>query len=314
MRTMLLGNRGDWRENLSRKRAEAAQRAVPTDLAFLAFSELPLTEETIKSGDIDFILPLIISEYGVLNDCSSAQDKCVVPDVALAASLDDKMAFNGMMLDLGYSDCIPKVGSPSDLQFPMIKKRRIDEYGMHTRIIRTSSEVGCCEDADYYYQEYVPGNEEYVTHAICVEGSILYAASYAYVFETDTYSKSAAAQPSFTRNLGGYIPAELTNILSDLRYTGCACFNFKLRGALPMIFELNPRAGASFMRDAEAYIGAYMKAVETNNRRRRERSHRSYDTRQAGKTQSTTGRMTPVSMSDPILLGCSPSARMNTNE
>jgi carbamoylphosphate synthase large subunit len=291
MSTLLLGNRADWREYLAKRSevpvpkkkhfwkrrdqpAQALERPTPFDVSL---AELPLNEDTIKSDDIDFILPCCIPEYALLNDCLFAQDKCVFPDVALANSLDDKMAFNRLMVDLGYSDCIPKVGSPGDLQFPMIKKRRIDEYGIHTRIIKNSSELETCEQADHYFQEYVRGNEEYATHAICVAGSLLYVASYMYVFETDTYSKSASVQPSSVRNLGGYIPSELTNILSDLRYTGCACFNFKLRGTLPLIFELNPRVGSSFLRDANAYFGAYMKAVETNNRQRHGPSRRSYD-------------------------------------
>jgi hypothetical protein len=299
MRTLLLGNRGDWRDLLS-KRYEPIEAPVPKKKHFwkrqrheplppvpcavpldVAFAELPLTKETIESDTVDYILPFHISEYALLHDSLSAHDKCLYPDVALANSLDDKVAFNRLTAELGYAECIPRVGLPRDLQFPMIKKRRIDEFGTHTRIIRNASELEPCENTDYYFQEFIRGNEEYATHAICVGGSLLYATSYAYVFDTDTYSKSASAQPSSVRNLGGYIPSELTNILSDLRYTGCACFNFKLKGALPLIFEMNPRIGASFMRDADAYLGAYMKAVETNNRLRRERSHRSYDARQA---------------------------------
>jgi len=47
-----------------------------------------------------------------------------------------------------------------------------------------------------------------------------------------------------------------------MRYTGCACFNYKLIEGTPAIFEINPRVGGSFSRVADDYLSGYLAAIE----------------------------------------------------
>ncbi|MFT3733285.1 MAG: hypothetical protein QM780_18015 [Hyphomicrobium sp.] len=292
MPRILLGNRGDWREVLGRpppppcaeepppqkpkhfwkrRRPPPPVAMAPRQTAAVQefeYSEFPLCPDSIKHPDIDFILPFLVCEYDLLSQCPEARRKCIYPDSKTANNLDDKGRFNALMIELGYEDCIPRVGAPRDLEFPIVCKKRIDECGLHTRVISHPSELDHLDDPDFYFQEYVPGVEEYVTHVICLHGVITYLVSYKYYFGMDVYSKSPELNPRSVEDLGGFIPSELTKIILDLSYTGCACFNYKLRDGRPAIFELNPRVGASFMRESAKYLGAYMKAVEDHNGRK----------------------------------------------
>ncbi|WP_409562282.1 hypothetical protein [Hyphomicrobium sp. MC8b] len=285
MPTILLGGRRDWREILTTKHARltapppkkkkhfwkrARTVAAPEPIGTrpkITFLEKEFSRDTVRESEFDFILPFSMEDYAILRDCPQVRHKCIFPEEHIAKAIDDKIVFNALMMECGYANCIPRVGSPSELELPFIQKRRVDEYGIHTRIITKRSETDRIHDPDFYFQEYVPGAEEYATHAICVAGRLVYVKTYKYLFNSDTYTKSAQNHPFCVEDLGGYIPSELASIFADLSYTGCACFNFKLKDETPMIFELNPRVGASFARNYEPYLWAYMRAVQDNNRR-----------------------------------------------
>ncbi len=288
MPVILLGNKLDWREALRRhfgppslvqkerrffwgkkqRCQETEKRKQAITRIEVAFSELALDSYGVQSSAIDFILPFLISEYELLTEFPEVQRKYLCPNIGLAAELDDKQRFNALLVDLGFSDCLPRVGDPRDLRFPVIRKKRIDEYGMNSRVISDADELVLEESCnDFYFQEYVHGRDEYATHAICVRGSVIFSNTYKYLFDTDGHVKSKNSKPRSTLKMGGFMPIELSEILSEIEYTGCGCFNYKLRDGVPMIFELNPRVGASFAYDPDEYLAAYMRAVELNNRR-----------------------------------------------
>ncbi|RUO98811.1 MAG: hypothetical protein EKK30_09710 [Hyphomicrobium sp.] len=188
--------------------------------------------------------------------------------------LDDKKLFSEPLIGLGFSGLVPRVGAPQELRFPIVRKKRVDEYGLSVSVYADASQLPENSGDDFFYQEYVRGSDEYATHAICVDGKVVYSSTYKYLFGADTHVKSFASFPDTTLDLGGYLMPELSDILAEIRYTGCACFNYKLRDGVPMIFELNPRVGGSFTRAAEAYLNAYMQAVRLNNIRLREYGER----------------------------------------
>ncbi len=66
-------------------------------------------------------------------------------------------------------------------------------------------------------------------------------------------------------NVGNVVPREIEGILSLMGYTGCACFNYKMEERRPLIFEMNPRIGASFYRVANQYLAGYVRAINLMN-------------------------------------------------
>ncbi|HXQ15763.1 MAG TPA: hypothetical protein VN814_14185 [Caulobacteraceae bacterium] len=60
--------------------------------------------------------------------------------------------------------------------------------------------------------------------------------------------------------------ALLGEILSALDYQGTACFNYKVVDGKPLIFEINPRYGASLSVDVTGYVDAYFGALNPHPR------------------------------------------------
>lgn len=56
------------------------------------------------------------------------------------------------------------------------------------------------------------------------------------------------------------------DMLKNLGYTGTCCFNFKMVAGQFLIFETNPRFGASLCPDINAYLAAYLRALELARR------------------------------------------------
>jgi hypothetical protein len=68
------------------------------------------------------------------------------------------------------------------------------------------------------------------------------------------------------RNIGGIMPPELSAIIKLLNYSGCACFNYKIVDGAPIIFEMNPRVGASFTRAPDQYLESYFESIRWHHR------------------------------------------------
>ena len=49
--------------------------------------------------------------------------------------------------------------------------------------------------------------------------------------------------------------------MRDLDYTGTCCINYKLADGVPMLFEINPRFGATLCADINPYLDAYLASL-----------------------------------------------------
>jgi hypothetical protein len=193
----------------------------------------------------------------------------LIPPAAGVALADDKLTFNNWLIDTGFGYCVPKMLNSTNLTFPLIRKKRIDEWGLHSRIFLCEEELRCVDinDLSYFMQECISDREEYVTHLICISGVITYAVTLVNLHHGPLYIKGAGEQPIKVKNIGGFVPPELSAILKIMDYSGCACFNYKVIDGALFIFELNPRVGGSFTRVTDQYLEAYFESVRWSQKR-----------------------------------------------
>jgi carbamoylphosphate synthase large subunit len=185
------------------------------------------------------------------------------PKIVMLA--DDKSAFNAFLLDHGYGRFLPRPAEPDEI--PFVVKRRRDTGGQHTRLIGDSDErlnwQHLYDDPDYFCQEFVPGDTEYTTHLIYLDG-IRYSCTIRFDMNRQHYIRGARMQPY--RNVQiSIVDSEFDSIFDDilasLGFEGICCFNYKIIGGQPVIFELNPRFGGSLPRDIDNFLIAMMKTL-----------------------------------------------------
>ena len=216
---------------------------------------------TADLRDHDLIVPLNVPALHALH----AQPETValnpipIPGPESVALCDDKLSLNRTLRREGYSDCIPMFGPFQ--AFPYILKKRHDEWGAHSYIMRGPDDearhADLLGDPEYFCQEYIPGHTEYTTHVLFRNGRLVCSATLEFTFEHEVFIKGR--EPDCGRAPCNCVHLELFGrILATIGFEGLCCFNYKVQGRQAMIFEINPRFGASlgplfakFLVDAE---------------------------------------------------------------
>ncbi len=215
----------------------------------------------------DILVPLTIGETLRLGRERSELNhrKFVVTEPKTIMLADDKAAFNRFLQSHGYDRLLPR---PTDLDnMPFVVKRRRDSGGRHTHLI--DSEIArqrwqhLFDDPQFFCQQYVPGDTEYTTHLIYHQG-IQYSCTIRFNMNRRNYIRGARMQP-FRRVQMSIVDSEFDStfgdILACLGFQGIGCFNYKILGGEPVIFELNPRFGGSLSRDINNFLAAMCKTV-----------------------------------------------------
>jgi SAM-dependent methyltransferase len=256
---ILVGCKIDWQENLL--------PSLAPDWRMLTHN---FATDALELPEIDLILPFELWEYEFIRASPIASQKSLIPRPSAVALADDKLKFNTWLIRSGLGKSVPALFTKHP-RLPFIRKTRTGEGGEDARIFINSEDLaafdGDIHDPDYLLQECVSGFDEFVTHIVAIDGMITYAATLRNTYDTPLYIKGPE-RPNRVENIGGFVPQELTTILRRLKYTGCACFNYKIVGGTAMILELNPRVGGSFVRVANQYIHAYADGIQWSRKNR----------------------------------------------
>ena len=92
-------------------------------------------------------------------------------------SVIDKERCANYLIENGFEDITPKTNG--ELRYPYILKKKIGEYGIGISVITDPkserSHVNQLESEDYFRQEYIEGLDEYTTHIIINDRTIIFA-------------------------------------------------------------------------------------------------------------------------------------------
>ena len=132
--------------------------------------------------------------------------------------------------------------------YPYILKKRIDEWGANSHIVHCAAQEALYADklvaADYFRQEYIQGKTEYTSHILFKQGRVVCSTTLEFMFENAIFIKGR--EPDCGRTVCECTYLELFGrILASIGFEGLCCFNYKVLDKQPMIFEINPRFGAS---------------------------------------------------------------------
>ena len=215
--------------------------SAPHDIAFADF-----TPGNIRQFDL--IVPLSIADLCHLNDLRDVilKNPIPIPSIESVALCNDKLLLNRALIASGFGGNVLRLGAVE--AYPYILKKRIDAWGVNSHVVLSpEDEAPIAErlsDADYFCQECIVGRTEYTTHVVCSRGRIVRATTIKYLFEQEVFIKGR--EPDCGRSLCECPCLDLfERILASIGLEGLCCFNYKVENAHPLIFEINPRFGAS---------------------------------------------------------------------
>jgi len=220
-----------------------------------------------ETGTFDAVVPLKLSDHEYLRSVHlNGRANFFVPRRRAEDIADDKLRFNTWLRARGYGRFVPELyeGRP---EYPFIYKKRYDGFGENSRIIFSRADMEAFEESiepsAYFRQRYVPGRSEFTAHFLASNGRIKFAGAFEFGFDHDHFVKGKHFAPASKRIVAARHLDLFGDILRRLDFSGTCCFNYKEDDAgRPMIFEMNPRFGASLCYMINSYLVAYLAALE----------------------------------------------------
>ena len=256
---MYLSRKNKWKIVFSTKEdwADSITKGFRYTLHEITFSDLT----RCSFQNYDLVIPLTIRDLKYLTGIRHQIEKnpIPIPGMECITLCDDKYLFNQTISDSGFRDLIPQ--SDGKLEYPYILKKRIDEWGENSHIIKDARQERALSDtllnSDYFSQEFILGRCEYATHILIKNKKVVYSINNKYVFETETpiKGKDKAAYARICRC--PYIDL-FSSILTYIGFDGLCCINYKVRANRPVILEINPRFGGSL----SPYFFSFMRHLD----------------------------------------------------
>jgi carbamoylphosphate synthase large subunit len=255
MKTILFGPKPEWVNPIQTRLDPAKFRGV--------FRELD--DNATSFDEFDCVIPLRLEDYEPLRArLKNGHTKFLIPSEDVVALAHDKSKWNEFLQNNGFGQFVPEIYDDY-VFYPFIYKKRQDDWGSNSRIIYSPEEASAFEHTinrdEYFKQEYVIGNIEYVVHILAVEGRVRYALCYEHGFDSAYFIKGKWASYTSWRELETPFMEVFASILEKLNYTGTCCFNYKIANGVPKIFEMNPRYGWTLTLEVNAYLDAYLNAL-----------------------------------------------------
>lgn len=233
---ILFSTKPDWEDDI-----RAGFESTPHQIAFGDFTLQNMREH-------DLVVPLTVGDLRCLHELGEAlaENPIPIPSPESVALCDDKLLLNRALGKNGYGDCVPAMGLFQ--AYPYILKKRTDEWGANSHIVHGAADEKSYAQKlvapDYFRQEYIPGKTEYTSHILFKRGRIVCSTTIEFTYEHDVFIKGR--DPDCGRAVCECPCLDLFGrILASIGFEGLCCFNYKVVNRQPLIFEINPRFGAS---------------------------------------------------------------------
>ena len=173
-----------------------------------------------------------------------------------SGTFDNKYLFHLFAIDKGFTEFMPQIYLAQigeqltvhhPIEYPCIIKPTVGRGGVGIKIINSADELTEL-DQDYLIEEYIKGEDEYVTHYEVQQGKIIWAITFTRAYPEMNIKKGSIADFKVIK-----VKKEpFDRIFRAMNYTGFACANYKKTPCIK-IFEINPRIGGSLVK----YINDY---------------------------------------------------------
>jgi carbamoylphosphate synthase large subunit len=218
------------------------------------------TPENIRENDL--VIPLNINDLRELKKYPHLTENKLIPTPSIDAIdiCDDKYLFIQTMIENGFGDLIPKIGT--DLPVPFMLKKRVSSSGNSCYFISSPEQQKEYQklilDPDYFCQQVVGGADEYATHILFKNNKIVSSLTIKYTFFSGLPINGKEKMMYSYISKCNYLD-KFSAILNSIGYEGLCCFDYKVINGKPQIFEINPRFGGSL----SAYFFTFMKKVNS---------------------------------------------------
>jgi len=223
-----------------------------------------------RLSKFDAVVPLQLNHYGPLRRHSGMQgSKFLLPSSHAVTLCDDKLKFSQFLVAEGFGDVIPGL-RPAGKPYPYVWKKRRGWWGAHCRVVNgPQDEIDLdLKDHDWFAQELIPGEVEFATHVLRVDGEIRYTSTYVHKMSGGALINGVKDSPLHSGFMRSCLYLDLfSDILARLEFEGTACIDYKVVRGKPVIFEINPRFGGSLCSDITAYLDAYVGSLQSRSPR-----------------------------------------------
>ena len=234
----------------------------------LVFADL----SRVRLTDFDAVVPLQLVHYLALEGQPELRGfKFFHPSSAVVALCDDKLKLAQFLIAEGFARIVPQLRSPG-APYPYVWKRRQSWWGLDCHIVKgPDDELGLdLSDGNYFAQELVPGEVEFATYILRTGGEVRYVSTFSHKMGKPVFVHGVQDSPlSSAFHRGCHFLDLFSEILARLDFEGTACFDYKLAGGGPALFEINPRFGGSLRGDVTAYLDAYVASLAPDSLQQR---------------------------------------------
>ena len=235
----------------------------------------PLSEAEFDA--FDAVVPITLDDHGVIDRAKAAGASIRTISIP-AAQLDichDKLALSKRLAALGYGNHVPrdlKFSALAANDFPVVVKSRRSADGRGTFIVSSAAEleahIPSLATGDAFLQELIPGDEEFAAHILLHDGLMVFTSTIRYQMPQENLVKGHQHKP-LNKHWLPYTPFKPLwhAVLRDLGiHSGTFCMDYRIRHGKPVLFEINPRLGASLTRNMSNYLRVYMSCIHQRPR------------------------------------------------
>ena len=214
--------------------------------------------------DIAVPLTLPAQKYANAHPGLFTSKNAIIPSNYCINLCDDKERFHRFLVTNGFGMFAPKIHDGST--YPYVLKKKIGKWGVDTVIISNSQDeqanIEKTRSNDYFKQECITGRKEYAGHVVIMGGKIVFLKTIEFTFRDEQFVKSAHCKPSKVKEVDhSHLKTTFEDILVKMGYQGMCCFDYKIGSRGPMIFEVNPRYGASMINFLDEAVASYKGAL-----------------------------------------------------
>lgn len=212
---------------------------------------------------ITFILPTRYSQVRFLLEHNINCKYFCPPNYDNIKVLNNKARFLKYFIDNDLTEWIPQtyviktntINYNKTIIYPSIYKPCIGSLGSGIRVIKDSSDLKFDTGDNYIIQEYIKNNNEYVGNFIVKDGKIISSIILQETFnDNEFYYKNFSAKDYKIIDVTNNVIEGFNTIFTKLNYTGMACADYKIINNKIVIFEINPRFGATVIKSELLYV------------------------------------------------------------